>query len=53
LKGNHYYRSVEAGCSLPADADMLCCLLCCSTVGDSPDAMSKLTEADLKFLFQI
>jgi len=23
------------------------------TVGDSPDAMSKLTEADLKFLFQI
>jgi hypothetical protein len=27
--------------------------LCCSTVGDSPDAMSKLTEEDLKFLFQI
>ncbi|KAJ1291065.1 hypothetical protein BS78_02G291200 [Paspalum vaginatum] len=23
------------------------------TVGDSPDAMSKLTEADLKFLFQV
>ncbi|OEL34554.1 ATP-dependent helicase rhp16 [Dichanthelium oligosanthes] len=38
-------------CLPDADADLS--PLCRSTVGDSPDAMSKLTEADLKFLFQI